>query len=88
MFGEVRARTTPDDVVAFFRARAMSLYTDRTALQLTQTDQILQRANWYVMVKDSTYSQILLSDADASAAHLTKAWENASFVLWQVPDPA
>lgn len=84
MFGEVRTRTSPEDVIGFFRARAMSLYTERRALQLTQVAQISERADWYVMVKGSSYSQALLTDADAAAAGLTDVWENTDFVLWQV----
>jgi hypothetical protein len=84
MFAEVRRATASTDVVAFFRARALALYTDRRTLQLTQVDQIVHRANWYVMVKDSTYSQVLLTDQQAGDAHLVKVWENDEYVLWRV----
>jgi hypothetical protein len=84
MFAEVRRATASSDVVAFFRARALALYTDRRTLQLTQVDQIVHRANWYVMVKDSTYSQALLTDQQAAEAHLVKVWENGEYVLWRV----
>ena len=85
MFAEVRRATASTDVVAFFRARALALYTGRQTLQLTQVDQILQRANWYVMVKDSTYSQVLISDQQAAQSHMVKVWQNDQYVLWHVP---
>lgn len=85
MFDEVRSRTDSDDVVSFFRARAMTLYTDRLALQLTEADHIVERADWYVMVRDSDYVQVLLTDLEAADLGLTAEWENARFVLWRVP---
>lgn len=87
MFDAVSRIAGPDDVVAFFRARLMTFYTDRRALQLTNLPEISAKADWYTMAKDSTYSQALLTDADAAAAGLVKRWENANFVLWEVPDP-
>ena len=85
MFEAVRATTDPDDVIGFFRARAMNLYSDRRSLQVTSLAHVLERTDAYVMAKNSTYSQILLSDADASAAGLQKVWENPYFVIYDVP---
>jgi hypothetical protein len=85
MFAEVRSRTRHDEVVSFFRARAMNLYSDRQSLQLTEADHILARADWYVMVKESTYVQVLLTEEDAADLGLTLEWENDRFVLWRVP---
>ena len=86
MFEQVEERTRRDDVLAFFRARAMTLYTDRTTLQLTSLPEVLAKVDWYVMVKDSTYSQALVTPGAASAAGLTVEWENDRFILWRVPD--
>lgn len=87
MFSAVKQLTGPDDVVAFFRARLMSFYTDRRALQLTTLPEIEAKADWYAMAKDSTYSQYLLTDAEAAALGIVKRWENTNFILWQVPQP-
>lgn len=86
MFEAVRSETRRGDIVSFFRARAMALYTDRASLQLTTIDHILDRADWYLMEKGSTYSQVLLTDEEAAAAGLVMEWENDKFVLWWVPD--
>ncbi len=85
MFAAVKEVTRGDDVILFARARAMTLYTDRNAIQGSNLDQLLPRVDWYVMEKNSTYSQTPLSDAEAAARRLTKAWENGTFVIWRVP---
>jgi hypothetical protein len=87
MFAAVKEKTRGDDVILFARARAMSLYTDRNAIQGSDLDLLLPRADWYVMEKDSTYSQTLLTDAEAANRRLTKTWENGKWVLWRVPPP-
>ncbi len=85
MFAAVRDLTREDDVILFFRARAMTLYADRRAIMGANLDQVLKRADWYVMAKDSTYSQALLTDQEATARRLTKKWENSGWVIWRVP---
>jgi hypothetical protein len=87
MFEVVKQTTGPDDVVSFFRARLMTFYTDRRALQQTTLPEIMAKSDWYAMAKDSTYSQYLLTDAEAAAMGIAKEWENANFVLWKIPDP-
>jgi len=86
MFEAVRSRTRRDDVLSFFRARAMALYTERTTLQLTNIEHILARADWYVMETESTYVQVLLTAEEAAARGLVIEWENDRFVIWEVPD--
>jgi hypothetical protein len=85
MFAAVERYTRGDDVILFFRARAMTLFTDRVALQGTDLDQMLPRVDWYVMEKGSTYSQTPLSDTEGAARGLTKVWENDDWVIWRVP---
>jgi hypothetical protein len=90
MWEEVRAVTDPADTIGFFRARTMNLYTGRQGLQLTSLPQILERADWYVMARGSTYSQCLIDDdiAAATDGRLTKVWENgatgAGWTIWRV----
>jgi hypothetical protein len=86
MFAAVRATTEEDDVIGFFRARAMNLYSDRRSLQITSLAHVVERTDAYVMAKNSTYSQILLTDDEAAAAGLQKVWENGFFVIFRVPD--
>jgi hypothetical protein len=88
MFAAVQQLTRGDDVILFFRARAMTLYTDRLAVQGANLDQMLPRVDWYVMEKGSSYSQTPLSDSEGAARGLTKAWENDDWVIWRVPPRA
>ncbi len=85
MFEAVREHTRGDDVILFFRARAMTLYTDRLAIQGSNLDQLLPRVDWYAMEKGSSYSQTDLTDQEAAARGLKKEWENGGWVLWRVP---
>ncbi len=85
MWAAVRSNTRADDVVAFFRSRAMTLETDRRAIQSGGLETILQAADFYAMEKGSSYSQPNVSDEQAAETGMVKVWENAKFVLWQIP---
>jgi hypothetical protein len=85
MFAAVEQYTRGNDIILFFRARAMTLYTDRVALQGGDPGQMLPQVNWYVMEKGSTYSQPLLTDSQAAQYGLTEVWQNNAWVLWRVP---
>ncbi len=85
MFAAVKRLTRGDDVILFNRARAMTLYTDRSAVQGSDLDLLLPRTDWYVMAKNSDYAQTPLTDAEAAERRLTKAWENSRWVIWRVP---
>lgn len=80
--------TRGTDVIVFFRARAMSMLTDRRSIQTGSADIMMQRGDWYVMAKGSDYSQPLISDAKGRELGLRKVWENSEWVLWLVPGGA
>ncbi|HEV7525670.1 MAG TPA: hypothetical protein VGP92_11940 [Acidimicrobiia bacterium] len=85
---EVLRCTRGDDVVAFFRARAMTMLTDRRSIQTGDIKQVLTRADWYVMNVGSTYSQPLVDDTEARHLGLRKIWSNTEWVLWLIPGGA
>lgn len=85
MFDAVERFVPDDGIVSFFRARAMNLYADRPSLQLTTIDEVVFGADFYVMEKNSTYSQVLIGDEEALGLGLVKLWENTNFVLWRTP---
>jgi hypothetical protein len=86
LFAEVRTDTKPTDVIAFFRARTMVLYTDRDSIQSTNIYGVIGAADYYARRKDaSNYSQAPLDDQSASDLGFTLVWENVEFELWQVP---
>jgi hypothetical protein len=84
----VKKYTPPDSVIGFFRARTMTLYTDRRALQPGSLETLALRTDYFAMQKDSTYSQPLITDAEAAVAGLTKVWEDPRWVLWKFPEPS
>lgn len=84
-FAAVVTYTDARDVVTFFQARTLNLYTRRKAIQGNSEQMMTQRADWYLMARDSDYIQTNLSDRRAAELGFVKVWENARFVLWRIP---
>jgi hypothetical protein len=84
-FAAVMQYTDPRDVVVFFQARTMNLYTRRKSIQGNSESMMIQRGNWYLMAKDSDYIQVRLSDDRAAVLGFVEVWENDKFVLWRIP---
>ncbi len=86
LFTAVETYTDARDVVVFFQARTMNLYTRRRAIQGNSVQMMVERGDWYAMSRDSDYIQTRLSDEQAAELGFEKVWENPSFVLWKIPD--
>ena len=84
-FDAVLQYTDPSDVIVFYQARTMNLYTRRKAVQGNSESMMLQQGDWYLMAKNSDYIQTKLTDARAAELGFVKYWENANFVLWRIP---
>ncbi|MCU1500807.1 MAG: hypothetical protein JWM12_161 [Ilumatobacteraceae bacterium] len=84
-FAAVTQYTDARDVVVFFQARTMNLYTRRRAIQGNSESMMLQRGDWFLMARDSDYIQTNLTDARATLLGFVKMWQNAKFVLWRIP---
>lgn len=84
LFAAIDRFADSDDVIGFFRARAMNLYSGLRSVQVTTTDDVLRVTDLYAMERNSTYSQVLLSDEEAANLGLVKLWENVKYVLWRV----
>jgi hypothetical protein len=84
-FAAVLQFTDARDVVVFFQARTMNLYTRRRSIQGNSESMMIQRGDWYLMAKDSDYIQTNLSDARAAELGFAKLWENDKFILWRIP---
>ena len=84
-FDAVRTYTRQDDVVAFFKARAMTYFTGRRAIQSNRLLVVRERADFSLIRRGSTLSQALVSDEDARAMGWVKVWENNDWILWQLP---
>jgi hypothetical protein len=86
LFAAIRQHTDARDVVVFYQARTMNLYTQRRAIQGNNVPMMVERGDWYAMTKNSDYIQTPLSDAQAAELGFVKVWENTAFVLWSIPD--
>jgi hypothetical protein len=86
VFDAVARLTRPDDVIAFYRARTMTLYTDRRAIQTTLVDRISQRADYFAQQRGSDFYQPLLSEAQGRDLGYEIVWSDTHWILWEVPD--
>ena len=86
MLDAVKRYTHRDDLVAFFKGRALTLYTERRAVQSKDLDIILERADFFVMGRLEPVGIPVLTDEQAATAGLVEVWSNAEWVLWRVPD--
>lgn len=86
IFAAVEDETRADDVVGFFKARMMTLHTDRRTLQTTNLQVMAQNADYYAMRKNSEYSQPAMTDRGAETYAMTVVWEDANWVLWRFGD--
>ena len=84
-FDAIREHTRAADVVAFFKARSMTYFTGRRAVQSSDLDIVLQRADYFLMRRNSTQSQPLISDEEAAALQLASVWSSDEWILWRIP---
>lgn len=84
-FTAVRAYTHQDDVVAFFKARALTFYTNRRAVQSSELEIVRQRADYFMSRTGSGFSQPAVSDAEAAEMGWVKVWSDETWVLWRLP---
>jgi hypothetical protein len=86
VFDAVARLTRPDDVIAFYRARTMTLYTDRRAIQTTLVDRISQRADYFAQLRGSDFYQPRLSEPQGRDLGYEIVWSDTHWILWKVPD--
>jgi hypothetical protein len=84
-FEAVRTHTHQSDVVAFFRARAMTLFTDRRSVQSSDLQVLRERSDFFLARRGSSFSQPVVSDVAAAAMGWTAVWQDEGWVLWQLP---
>ncbi|MFP5488969.1 MAG: hypothetical protein ACLGHQ_11760, partial [Acidimicrobiia bacterium] len=93
MYQAVRDHTRGDAIVVANRARLMSLYTGRAAVQGGSIDFIDGAGDYYVMYLEpdgtpGTYSQYPLTDTEAAERGFVEVWRNPGWVLWRTPPDA
>jgi len=83
IYDAVAELTPADSVIAFFRARTMTLLTDRRSFQTKVLDRILQSADYYAERRNSKYWQPTL---DADHPGLVQVWSDPQWILWEVTE--
>jgi hypothetical protein len=84
VFDAVARLTRPDDIVAFYRARTMTLYTDRRAFQSTLIDRIADRADYFAQQRGSDFYQPRLTEAQGHELGFEIVWSDPHWILWKV----
>jgi len=84
-FDAIRTHTKQDDVVAFFKVRALTFYTDRRGVQSDVLEIVRQRADYFMMRRDSAFSQPLVDATKAAAMNWVEVWSDSDWVLWRLP---
>ncbi|MBI5088290.1 MAG: hypothetical protein HZB15_05365, partial [Actinobacteria bacterium] len=87
IFEAVRDHTPPDAVIDYFRARTMTLLTDRVAIQQTSLDRIRERADYYAQRRGRDYWQPKLTMEQGLALGFEVVWQDANWILWKVTPP-
>jgi hypothetical protein len=86
IFDAVNTLTAPDAIIAYYRARTMTLMTDRRSFQTKNLERIERHADYYAERRNSTYWQPELSQSSARAAGFEEVWSNERWTLWRLPD--
>ena len=86
IYEAVEKYTEPGAAVAYFRARTMSLLTDRLAFQTTSLPRIRQRADYFAQQRGSEYFQPAATEFELVADGFEEVWSNERWILWRVPD--
>ena len=77
--------TRPDDIIVVRRARTLTLYTDRRALQLTSIARMTDLGDWFLQYKPENYSQPVASPEELRALGYELVDEDAYWRLWRIP---
>jgi hypothetical protein len=86
IYEAVKKYTRPTDVVAFFRARTMTLLTDRPTIQTGRIERVIAVADMFAQRRNSDYVQPEFTEAEGLAKGLEVVWEDDTWVLWRIPD--
>ncbi|MEM9516301.1 MAG: hypothetical protein AAGA42_15730, partial [Actinomycetota bacterium] len=85
VFDAVDEFTDDDDVVAYYRARTMTLITDRRSFQSGRIDHIAENADYFAQRRNSTYWQPELDPVLAEQLGFVEVWSDPAWVLWRTP---
>lgn len=83
MYDYVRANTSPDSVIVFFKPRALRLFTDRDAIMSIECDRLLL-GDYVILHKNWEYSQILPGDIENCRLPLKLVYENRKYLVYEL----
>jgi hypothetical protein len=87
VYDAIRKNTHTDDVILYYRARTLTLYTDRPAYQTTSVNN-LWKCDFFMQSLRSDYSQPRVSAEDLIGRGFEAVWESSDWRLWRCPDDA
>lgn len=82
MIRAVDETTPPDAVIAYYRARTMTLLTDRRSIQTRDAEAIRANSDFWVQRRDWSFWQPGLDDAAIRDLGFVEVWSNDRYVLW------
>ncbi|MGA7758724.1 MAG: hypothetical protein WCA90_15730 [Ilumatobacteraceae bacterium] len=85
IFEAVSELTPSDSIIAYFRARTMTLLTDRRSFQTKNLERIAQNADYFAQRRGSTYWQPELTPGAARVAGFEEVWSDPTWILWKTP---
>lgn len=89
VYDAVLAHTRPDDVIVYYRARTMTLYTDRRAVQGGSVARVERLGDYFMVNRTNSYSQPRAEDLEPellAARGWVPVWENNIWTLWKLPE--
>jgi hypothetical protein len=84
MFAAVRELTAPDEVVGFFKARAMTLLTDRRTLQVGGASWPVERATDLLDVVVLQFADAQYAYARSNPERFDPIWSNPRFEIFRI----
>lgn len=75
----------PNDVIVYFRARTMTLMTDRRAIQTGDLERTIAYGDWFAQLRESDFYQVDLDRATLESLGFELIWSDARWYLWRVP---
>ncbi len=85
IYEAVEKYTRPTDVVAYFRARTMTLLTDRSTVQTSRIERIISTSDFFAQRRNSDYVQPKFSVTEGERMGLEVVWSDDTWVLWRIP---
>ncbi len=83
VYEAVLEMTPPDATVAFFRARTMTLLTDRRSFQTKDIDRVAIGADYLAQRRRDTAWQPSIDEA--ASAGFVEIWSDPTWILWRIP---